>query len=104
MRKLIEMVRLFIVSISIVVALMILSAMTCQAQSISVTQFLNYVKPGNWYDTNGNLVLKIGSDYTINGCKILSVNQDWADTAISYTVRIFENNGYRNMNFNFLSW
>lgn len=94
MRKFVKMVMM-----SMVVAVMVLPMITCQAHTInyqsgSVTD-LRYIV-GNWYDTRGNLVLNIGNDYSINGCKILSVG--WAgDSAAMYKIRIAERNGYRDI-------
>ena len=69
MRKFIEIVKVLIMSM--IVAVMILPAMTCHA-SDSVTG-LNHII-GNWYDSSGNMSLVIGNDYSINGCKILKLN------------------------------
>lgn len=64
----------------------------CLARSVSVTELEDFF--GNWYDSKGNLVLTIGSDYRINGCIILSVDFDGTDY---FTVKIAENNGYRDI-------
>lgn len=40
---------------------------------------------GDWYDANGNHVLRIGSDYTLNGYKITAVDYQ-ADTAEGYNI------------------
>ena len=61
MIKFVAMAKLFIVSI--VAAAMMIPMMTCQANyTLPITFLNNFV--GNWYDPNGNLVLKIdGNDY-----------------------------------------
>ncbi len=43
-------------------------------QQISVTYLKHFV--GDWYDSQGNLVLQIGDDYTINGYKVLNLYCD----------------------------
>lgn len=51
---------------------------------------------GDWYDTSGNLVLKIGSDYTINGHKIISVGYT-GDTVAFYKIRVEGEKNYRDI-------
>ena len=68
------------------------SANVCSARSVSVTELKPFF--GKWYDSKGNLVLTISSDYRINGCVILSVDFDGTD---NFTVKIAENNGYRDI-------
>lgn len=59
---------------------------------------------GTWYDVNGNPTLTIGSDYSINGCKILDVDIISASEGIStYKVKILENSGYRNIVLSYLN-
>ena len=94
MKKLVEMVKMFI--LSMVVAVM-MPAMTCQAidyQSVSVTELKDII--GNWYDTNGNLVLSISRDYKLNGCPIISVGFI-GDASAMYKIRINEGNNYRDI-------
>ncbi len=64
--------------------------------SISTNQAFgqNAIPFGNWYDLKGNLVLTIGKDYSINGCKIISVGYI-GDTVSFYKIKIMEDNGYR---------
>ena len=95
MKKLVEKMKIFI--FSIVLAVMIFPAMTCQAddyQSVSVTALKDIV--GNWYDTNGNLVMSISNDYKLNGCPIISVGF-MGDSAAMYKIRINEGNRYRDI-------
>ena len=68
MKKLVEMVKIFI--LSIVLAVMMIPMMTCEASSIT------YLKGivGNWYNINGNVALTISSDYKLNGCQIMNLN------------------------------
>ena len=40
---------------------------------------------GDWYDSNGNHVLRIGNDYTLNGYKITALDYE-ADSAGCYKV------------------
>ena len=44
----------------------------CSAEyySRSVTELNKMI--GTWYDSKGNVALTIGSDYSINGCKVLA--------------------------------
>ena len=111
MIKFVAMAKLFIVSI--VAAAIMIPMMTCQAGSrnfspVQVTEMKKIA--GNWYNPNGNLVLKIdGNDYTINGCKVLSINYDFTMPQnnptyfVSYPLvyRIYENNGYRDIYFEY---
>lgn len=71
MTKVVEMVKMFVMSI--LIAVMMIPAMTCHATNYSrpISDVDEFV--GTWYDVNGNVALTIGSDYSINGCKILSV-------------------------------
>ena len=97
MTKLVEMVKMFI--LSIVVAVMLFPAMTCQAYvTYQMPKQLTDLKwiVGNWYDTNGNLVLSISNDYKINGCTVMSVDFT-ADTAGIYKIVINEGNGNKNI-------
>jgi hypothetical protein len=52
---------------------------------------LNHIK-GNWYDSEGNLVLTIGNGY-INGCKVIC----GLACGDAYGYRIQESDGYRDM-------
>ena len=69
-----------------------ISAMTCEASSVPVTELKEII--GNWYDTKGNLVLKISNDYKINGCTVLDIDLG-VGTAGIYKIRIDEGNRYR---------
>ena len=68
MKNLLEVVKIFVLA-----AVMMIPSMTCQATDYSrpISDVSEFV--GTWYDVNGNVALTIGSDYSINGCKILSV-------------------------------
>ena len=58
--------------------IMISSNVSAKMRSISVTDINKIV--GEWYDSKGNLALTIGSDYTINGCKVVAAyNYDFDD-------------------------
>ena len=61
-------------------------------RSVDVTYLKDIV--GNWYDTKGNLVLTISSDYKLNGCPIMSVGFT-ADTVALYKIVINEGNRNR---------
>lgn len=77
---------------TVIALLVAFSANVCSARSVSVTELEDFF--GNWYDSKGNLVLTISNDYRINGCIILSVDFDGTDY---FTVKIAENNGYRDI-------
>lgn len=53
---------------------------------------------GTWYDSHGNQTLTISKDYSINGCKILDVenNEGYYGTVI-YELIIMEQTGIRKM-------
>ena len=68
MKKLVEMVRIFILSIVLAV-IIIPNNISNGAPITSISGAI-----GNWYDTNGNLAFTISSDYKINGCQIMSVD------------------------------
>lgn len=61
--------------------------------SRSVTELQPMI--GNWYDSHGNIALTIGSDYSINGCKILAVDSDCISGGGYYRVLIAEKGGPR---------
>ena len=65
-------------------------------RSVDVTVLKNII--GNWYDTKGNLVLTISSDYKVNGCTVMSVGYT-ADSAAFYKVRINEGGSYKDIEF-----
>lgn len=83
------MKKIFFAVIALLVAF---STNICFARSVSVTELEDFF--GNWYDSKGNLVLTISSDYRINGCIILSVDFDGTDY---FTVKIVEDNGYKDI-------
>ena len=100
MKKLVEMVKMFI--LSMVVAVMMIPEMTCQADYYSrpVTELAPMI--GTWYDVNGNVALTIGSDYSINGCKIVAfyLNGDYNPMFFGngvYVCRINEGNRTRDI-------
>jgi len=81
----------------IMFCVMIFSA-NCSAGSVQVLKDIGII--GNWYDTNGNLTLTIGNDYTINGCKILDCEVYGLTNCIAgvrYDLKIFEKTGIRNL-------
>lgn len=78
--------------LALIALLVVLSTSSCSARSVSVTELEDFF--GDWYDSKGNLVLAISSDYRINGCIILSVDFDGTDY---FTIRIAEKNGHRDI-------
>ena len=81
-----------------------LSANVCAAEymSRSITELKSMV--GNWYDSKGNLALTVGSDYSINGCKVVALylNPHYApiftpQSSAVYTCRIADGSGYRDI-------
>ena len=70
MKNFCDSLKIFVIGL-IFSSVMIFSA-NCSADYYNqpVTEMKNFF--GNWYDKNGNLALKIGSDYSINGCKVVS--------------------------------
>ena len=98
--------KIFVIGL-IFTSVMIFSA-NCQAfdyQSASVSDIVknHYDRSGgivgDWYDANGNLIFKIGSDYTINGCKILSLQLGIAEDLTGYKCKISEQTGVREIDF-----
>ena len=75
--------------VAIFFSALIFTAGICQAANIPISQAFgkNGIAFGDWYDTNGNLVLKIGNDYTINGAKIISVDFE-GDTVAFYKFQL----------------
>ena len=73
----------------------VLSANFCSAameyRSVPVTHLKNYI--GNWYNTDGDLLLTISSDYRINGFKISSLGYT-GDTVAFYKVQITDGSSY----------
>ena len=80
-------------------AALIFTAGICQAGNIPISQAFGKdgIATGSWYDTNGNLILQIGNDYTINGFKIISVDFE-GDTVAFYKFRVQDGDGYDNIN------
>ena len=76
-------------------AALMISTVTCQAVSIPISQAFGKEKisVGDWYDTNGKIILQIGEDFTINGCKILSADAD--DTI--YKFRVQDGDSYKDI-------
>ena len=86
----------------------IIFSANCQAEldynSVSISDIVNnrYDRKGiigDWYDVNGNLILKIGTNYTINGCKVLSLKLGIAEDLTGYKCKISEKNGVREIKF-----
>ena len=99
----------FFTVLTVAVAILI-PAMTCQAEymSRSITELKRMV--GTWYDTKGNVALTIGSDYSINGCKVLALylNAHYTpiftpQSAAVYTCRIADGSGYRDIHLDYHS-
>ena len=79
-----------ILSAAIIFCAMIFSA-NCQADdydyySVDVSELKEIIS--DWYDLEGNLVLTISNDYSINGCKILSVQKP--SFGAHYKIKIYE--------------
>lgn len=82
--------------------------MTCQASSVPVTKLKEII--GNWYDTKGNLVLTIGNDYKVNGCKVVALylNPHYQpiftpQSSAIYTCKIADGSGYRDIHLDYHS-
>ena len=78
--------------LTVCVAMLVIFTATCQAidyREIPISQAFgkNGIAVGSWYDMNGNLILQIGSDYTINGKKIISAGYT-GDTVAFYKFRL----------------
>ena len=102
MKKYVEIMKMLI--INMVVAVMIIPSMSCNAATYS--RSVTELKPmiGNWYDENGNLALTITNDYKINGCTVLDIEILGADYGVStYKLKILEKNGYRDIIFDYYS-
>ena len=87
----------------IIFYVMIFSA-NCSAGNVQALKDRGMI--GNWYDTNGNLTLTIGSDYTINGCKILNCEVYGltdCTAGIRYDLKIIEKNGVRDLILEYVS-
>lgn len=88
------MKKFFAMFVALVVAL---SANLCSAMdymSVPVTHLKNYI--GNWYNTDGDLLLTISSDYRINGFRISSLGYT-GDTVAFYKVQITNGSSYENV-------
>lgn len=90
MKDFVSVLKTFVISL-IAIAIFI-PAMICQASPALVKELKNI--SGNWYDTNGNLVLTISSDYKINGGTVLDVEINEGD----YQIKIDEGISYRIIN------
>lgn len=101
MKNFCEALKIFVIGL-IFSSMMIFSA-NCSADdyySRPITQLNEFV--GNWYDTNGNLVLSISSDYKVNGCPVVY----YGTGAGIFKIRIDEGNKYKDIEFvgGFGSW
>ena len=96
MTKLVEIVRMFILSM-VVAVMMIPATGYADYYTVPVTQLNKFV--GTWYDVNGNVALTIGSDYSINGCKVLSfsLNNNYQPICCFYSCRTNEGNRVRDI-------
>ena len=82
------------------VAVLIMATVTCQAmdyQDIPISQAFgkNGIATGEWYDTNGNLVLTINDGY-INGEQIISAGYT-GDTVAFYKFRVKDGESYKDI-------
>ena len=71
LKKILSVFKIFLL---VAVIIFPANALADDYQQISVTYLQNFV--GDWYDSKGNLVFKIGDDYTINGYKVLDLYCD----------------------------
>lgn len=71
MKKIWSVIKIFLLATLIIFPA---NAYADDYQQISVTYIKHFV--GDWYDSQGNLVLQIGDDYTINGYKVLNLYCD----------------------------
>lgn len=71
MKKIWSVIKIFLLATLIIFPA---NAYADDYQQISVTYLKHFV--GDWYDSQGNLVLQIGDDYTINGYKVLNLYCD----------------------------
>ena len=90
------MKKIFLMFVALVVAL---SANLCSAAinhygPASITDLKDYI--GNWYNTDGDLILTLSSDYRINGFRIVSVGYV-GDTVAFYKVQITNGSSYENV-------
>lgn len=82
----------------------------CSAEyySRSVTELNKMI--GTWYDSKGNVALTIGSDYSINGCKVLAfyLNNEYTpifsyQSSAVYTCRINDGHGIKEIHLDYHS-
>lgn len=84
--------------LKLIVALMIMQTVTCEAAQYYFP--LNKIEPmiGNWYDSKGNLELTIKNGYTINDCKVLEFEIIGAEYfGSTYKIKILEQTGERDI-------
>lgn len=101
MKKILSALKIF--SVLLIFSVAIFPA-NCQAgfQNISVMDKM----VGDWYDENGNVALTIGSNYTINGCKIVDfklVGLTHFVAGIEHHIKILEKDGYRDLILEYVS-
>ena len=83
-----------------VIKIFVLAAMIIFPANVSAGVSVTQLNPmiGTWYNANGNPTLTIGSDYSINGCKIFEMDIISAGEGLTtYKVKILENTGYRDI-------
>ena len=96
MKNLLEIAKIF------VLALLVIIPANCSAGDVH--NLKNII--GDWYDTNGNLVLSVTSDYSINGCKILNCELFGftnCTAGIRYDLKIIEKTGVRDLILEYVS-
>ena len=80
MKNLLDFIKIFVL---VAVIIFPANVLAIDYNSVSVTALNDIV--GNWYDSNGNLILTISSDYKLNSCQIMSVGYT-GDTAAFYKI------------------
>lgn len=91
------------------IAFVVAFATHCSANEVNfVTDLKSMV--GNWYDSKGNLVLTVGSDYSINGCKVVALYLNTHYTPIFtpqsvavYTCKIHDGHGIKEIHLDYHS-
>ena len=108
MKNLLDFFKIFIVGV--IFSSVIIFSVNCSAEYYNEPITAMKIFFGNWYDKNGNLALKIGSDYSINSCKVVAFFMYPYDdrhspnnfvvmgqSAADYVCRIIENGGTRDI-------
>ena len=91
MKNLLEIAKIFVLALLVIIPAKV-SAI--DYESVPVTYLKDIV--GNWYDTKGNLVLTISSDYKVNNCQVLYLGL-YGESVAMYKIRINEGSNYRDI-------